>query len=67
MERKVDRPEEDVAILELCGDRLDFGSRSESRRRAVLLLRASKLGDDYEAAWSEPPVAEGGSDDAEAW
>lgn len=43
---------EDLAFLDEYARSRGLGSRSAAVRAAVVQLRASGLGDDYEAAWS---------------
>lgn len=46
-------PEDDVEFIDRYASNHGVGSRSGVLQRAVALLRASELGDDYAAAWSE--------------
>lgn len=62
MKLSVSMPTEDVAFLDQYASEHGVGTRSGVVRRAVSLLRAAELGDDYVAAWSEWDRT-----DAEAW
>jgi Arc/MetJ-type ribon-helix-helix transcriptional regulator len=53
MKVSVSIPEEDVDFLDRYAADHGVGSRSGAVQRAVSLLRAVELGDDYAAAWSE--------------
>ena len=46
-------PDEDVEFLDLYAQQHAMDNRSAAVRRAVALLRALELGDDYAAAWDE--------------
>jgi Arc/MetJ-type ribon-helix-helix transcriptional regulator len=59
----VSLPDEDVEFLDAYALEAELGSRSAALHRAVRLLHASRLGEDYAAAWAEW----GGADDAELW
>lgn len=62
MKLSVSLSEEDVEFLDRYAGVRGVGSRSGAVQRAVALLRASELGDDYVAAWSEWDAG-----DTEAW
>jgi Arc/MetJ-type ribon-helix-helix transcriptional regulator len=49
----VSLPEDDVDFIDRYATEHGVESRSAVLRRAVSLLRASELGDDYAAAWDE--------------
>ncbi len=53
MKLSVSLPDEDVAFLDQYADQQELDSRSAAVQRAVMLLRASELGDAYESAWDE--------------
>lgn len=53
MKLSVSLPEEDVAFLDEYARDQGIASRSAVLRRAVRLLRASRLGEAYEVAWGE--------------
>lgn len=53
MKISVSLPPEDLAFLDEYARTRDLRSRSAALHRAVALLRAAQLGDDYEAAWDE--------------
>lgn len=55
-------PDNIVAFIDSYAEEHGVESRSGVVQRAVLLLRASELGSDYEAAWSEWTES-----DAAAW
>jgi Arc/MetJ-type ribon-helix-helix transcriptional regulator len=63
MKVSVSLPAEDVEFLDAYVLETEAGSRSAALHRAVRLLRASRLGDEYAAAWDEWA----GSDDAGLW
>jgi Arc/MetJ-type ribon-helix-helix transcriptional regulator len=63
MKLSVSIPDPDVEFIDSYASEHGVESRSQVVQRAVALLRASELGDAYEAAWDE--WTEG--DDAEAW
>jgi Arc/MetJ-type ribon-helix-helix transcriptional regulator len=63
MKVSVSLPAEDVEFLDAYARETEAGSRSAALHRAVRLLRASRLGDEYAAAWDEWS----GSDDAALW
>lgn len=61
MTPSVSLPEEDVEFIDRHATRHAVGSRSGVVQRAVSLLRASELGEDYAAArdeWESSPEAE---------
>jgi Arc/MetJ-type ribon-helix-helix transcriptional regulator len=53
MKLSVSLPDEDVEFLDQYGRRVGAPSRSAVVQRAVRLLRASELGQDYAGAWEE--------------
>lgn len=53
MKVSVSLPDDDVDYLDAYAESQGLASRSAVVHRAVRLLRASELGDAYEAAWSE--------------
>ncbi len=53
MKVSVSMRDEDVEFLDRYAADHGVGTRSGAVQRAVALLRAVELGDDYEAAWSE--------------
>jgi Arc/MetJ-type ribon-helix-helix transcriptional regulator len=55
--------DDDVAFLDQYAAEHDVGSRSAVLHKAVALLRASELSDDYAAAWTEWSL----SDEAALW
>lgn len=68
MKLSVSLSDKDVEFVDRYAAEHDVGSRSAVVQRALLLLRASELGDDYAAAWAEwgpeqdvwePAVADG--------
>ncbi|HEX6936941.1 MAG TPA: ribbon-helix-helix domain-containing protein [Actinomycetes bacterium] len=63
MKVSVSLPEEDVRYLDSYARERGIESRSAVLHRAVRLLRASELGEDYSEAWSEWAA----SGDADAW
>lgn len=63
MKVSVSLPPEDVEFLDAYARESEAGSRSAAVHRAVRLLRASRLGDEYAAAWDEWSR----SDDASLW
>lgn len=63
MKVSVSLPEEDVAYLDAYAREQGIESRSAVLHRAVRLLRASTLTEDYRAAWEEWT----GSGDAAVW
>ena len=63
MKVSVSLPDEDVEFLDEYARAQGGASRSAVLQRAVRLLRAVELADDYERAWQEWAA----SDDAAAW
>jgi Arc/MetJ-type ribon-helix-helix transcriptional regulator len=63
MKLSVSLPDEDVTFLDEYAKAIGAPSRSAVIHRAVGLLRASKLGNDYAAAWDEWEAA----GEAELW
>jgi Arc/MetJ-type ribon-helix-helix transcriptional regulator len=63
MKLSVSLPDEDVEFLDTYASESGVSSRSAALHRAVRLLKASRLGAAYEAAWGE--WGEGG--DADVW
>jgi len=59
MKLSVSLPDDDVEFIDEYATAHDVESRSGVVRRAVALLRASELGDDYAAAWSQWEASEG--------
>jgi len=53
MKVSVSLPDEDIEFLDSYAASQGIASRSAALHRAVRLLRASELGAEYEAAWSE--------------
>ncbi len=53
MKLSVSLPDEDVEFLDTYAREHGYESRSAAVRRAVRLLRASQLGDEYVNAWRE--------------
>lgn len=53
MKLSVSLPDEDVEFLDAYAEGQGIASRSAVVHKAVRLLRASELGQDYEAAWEE--------------
>ncbi|MBI2706060.1 MAG: ribbon-helix-helix protein, CopG family [Actinobacteria bacterium] len=62
MKVSVSIPDEDLEFIDRYASEHGVDSRSRVVRRAVSLLRAAELGDDYAAAWDEWDESE-----AEAW
>jgi hypothetical protein len=62
MKLSVSIADEDVDFIDHYADAHGLGTRSGVVRRALALLRAADLGDDYAAAWDEWV-----GDDAGAW
>ncbi|MDQ3738896.1 MAG: ribbon-helix-helix domain-containing protein [Actinomycetota bacterium] len=62
MKLSVSIPDEDIAFVDHYADEHRLASRSRVVQRALSLLRASELGDDYAAAWLEWDTGE-----AELW
>lgn len=46
-------PDEDIAFLDHYADEHDIASRSGVVQRALSLLRATEMGDEYASAWLE--------------
>jgi len=63
MKLSVSLPDEDVEFLDQYAQTKGYDSRSAVVHRAVRLLRASELGDEYADAWAEWTD----SRDADAW
>jgi Arc/MetJ-type ribon-helix-helix transcriptional regulator len=53
MKVSVSLPDEDVEFLDAYADEQGFASRSAVLHKAVRLLRAVELSDDYQGAWQE--------------
>jgi Arc/MetJ-type ribon-helix-helix transcriptional regulator len=53
MKLSVSLSEEDVEFIDRYADEHRLETRSGVLRRALALLRANELGDDYAAAWEE--------------
>ena len=53
MKLSVSIPDEDLEFLDRYASAHGVASRSRVVQRAVSLLRATELGDDYAAAWTE--------------
>lgn len=53
MKISVSLPDDDVDFLDDYAENQGYNSRSAVVRTAVRMLRSSKLGDAYAAAWSE--------------
>lgn len=62
MKLSVSLPDEDVEFIDQYAGEHGMESRSGVVQRALSLLRASELGDDYAAAWEEFSA-----DDGELW
>lgn len=62
MKLSVSIAQEDVEFIDRYADEHGVESRSAVVQRALALLRANTLGDDYAAAWDEWSAA-----DAELW
>jgi Arc/MetJ-type ribon-helix-helix transcriptional regulator len=62
MKLSVSIPDEDVEFIDRYASEHAVGSRSGVVQRALSLLRATELGEDYAAAWDEWEYSEG-----EAW
>jgi len=62
MKLSVSLPDDDVEFIDQYGTEHGIESRSGVVQRAVSLLRAAELGDDYAEAW-----AEWTDTDADAW
>jgi len=63
MKVSVSLPGEDIEFLDEYAREQGLRSRSAVLHKAVRLLRAAELGDDYEGAWQEWTT----SGDAELW
>ena len=59
MKLSVSLPEEDVEFIDRYASEHAIESRSGVVQRALSLLRATELGDDYAAAWDEWESSEG--------
>jgi len=53
MKVSVSLPEEDIKFLDAYADEQGFASRSAVLHKAVRLLRAVELSDDYQDAWQD--------------
>lgn len=53
MKVSVSLPDEDIEFLDAYAHQQGIGSRSAVVHKAVRLLRAVELSDDYQQAWSE--------------
>ena len=53
MKLSVSLPDEDVEFLDAYAQEQGIGSRSAAVHKAVRLLRAVELSDDYQQAWSD--------------
>lgn len=53
MKLSVSLPDEDIEFLDNYAQEQGIGSRSAAIHKAVRLLRAVELSDDYEQAWSD--------------
>ena len=62
MKLSVSIPDEDVQFIDRYASQHEVESRSGVVQRALSLLRATELGEDYAAAWDEWESSE-----AEAW
>ncbi|HKN91459.1 MAG TPA: ribbon-helix-helix domain-containing protein [Acidimicrobiia bacterium] len=62
MKLSVSIPDEDVEFIDRYADEHGVESRSAVVQRALSLLRANELGEDYATAWSE-----WSGSDAELW
>ena len=63
MKVSVSLPDEDITFLDAYANERGIGSRSAVVKKAVGMLRAVELSDDYERAWQEWAA----SDDNEVW
>jgi len=61
MKLSVSLPDEHIAFVDRYAAEHRVGSRSAVMQRALVLLRASELGEDYAAAWGEWDEAGGQS------
>lgn len=59
MKLSVSLSDQDIEFIDHYAGEHGLGSRSGVLRRALALLRASELGDDYAAAWDEWARSEG--------
>ena len=59
MKLSVSLPDEDVQFIDRYAEEHAVGSRSGVVQRALLLLRANELGEDYAAAWDEWESSQG--------
>ena len=53
MKLSVSLPDEDIEFLDAYAKEQGIGSRSAAVHKAVRLLRAVELSDDYQQAWSD--------------
>jgi Arc/MetJ-type ribon-helix-helix transcriptional regulator len=60
MKVSVSLPDEDVEFLDAYAQEQGIGSRSAVLHKAVRLLRAIELSEDYEAAWLDWGTSEDG-------
>lgn len=60
MKLSVSLPDEDIEFLDAYAHQQGIGSRSAVVHKAVRLLRAVELSDDYQRAWSDWSDAEDG-------
>jgi Arc/MetJ-type ribon-helix-helix transcriptional regulator len=58
MKVSVSLPDEDIEFLDAYAHEQGIGSRSAVVHKAVRLLRAVELSDDYEAAWQDWSASE---------
>ena len=63
MKLSVSLPDDDIDFLDAYAQEQGIGSRSAAVHKAVRLLRAVELSDDYQQAWSEW----GAAGDDSAW
>jgi len=59
MKLSVSLPDEDVEFIDRYASEHGIESRSGVVRRALALLRATELGEDYAAAWDEWAASDG--------
>jgi len=59
MKLSVSVPDEDIDFIDQYADEHGVESRSGVVQRALSLLRATELGDDYAAAWAEWAASDG--------
>ena len=57
MKVSVSLPDEDIAFLDTYAQEQGIGSRSAAVHKAVRLLRAVELSEDYQQAWSDWSVS----------